>query len=193
MNTPYLNLAKLQTSGLDIETQYTLPLQRVSASLPGTLNFDVLATYIAHLKTVQPTGSIDIAGETGCSPTSALLCVPNWAVDLTANYTVKRLSVTAHGRYISSGVYDVSLVGPQDPGYSPTLANSINTNRVDAAFYLDLFASVDVVKEGKRNVQLFAGMTNVMNKTPPLLPGRGNPVYFDPVGRSFSVGIRTAL
>ena len=76
VNTPYLNLAKLQTSGLDIETQYTLPLQRVSASLPGTLNFDVLATYIAHLKTVQPTGSIDIAGETGCSPTSALLCVP---------------------------------------------------------------------------------------------------------------------
>jgi outer membrane receptor protein involved in Fe transport len=193
VDTPYLNLAKLKTSGLDIEGQYTLPLNHLSPNLPGTLNIDVLATYIAHLKTIQATGSLDIAGETGCSPTSALLCVPHWSVDMTANYTVNRLSLTAHGRYIDSGIYDVTLVDPQDPGYSIFAKNSINTNRIPGAFYLDLDVSYDVIKDGHHHVQMFMGVNNVTNKNPPLIPGRGNPVYFDVIGRYYKFGIRTSL
>lgn len=193
VDTPYLNLSQLQTSGLDIEGQYTLPLSHVSANLPGTLNIDVMATYVAHLKTVNSTGSIDIAGETGCSPTSALLCVPDWSVDTTLNYTLDRFSLTAHSRFIDAGLYDVTLVGPGDPGYSISAPNSINNNHVPSAFYLDLNASVDVIKDGRHNVQLFLGVNNVTNKAPPLLPGRGNPAYFDVIGRYYKVGIRTSL
>lgn len=193
VDTPYLNLAKLKTSGLDIEGQYTLPLNRLSSKLPGALNIDVLATYIAHLKTIQATGSLDIAGETGCSPTSALLCVPHWSVDMTANYTADRLSVTAHGRYIDSGIYDVTLVGPEDPGYSISAKNSINTNRIRGAFYLDLNLSYDVIRDGRHHVQMFVGVNNVTDKDPPLIPGRGNPVYFDVIGRYYKFGIRTSL
>jgi iron complex outermembrane receptor protein len=93
VNTPSLNLAQLKTNGVDIEAQYALPLERIYATLPGTLNFGVLATYVAHLKTITATGSLDIAGETGCSPTSALLCVPDWTLDQTINYTVDKLSI----------------------------------------------------------------------------------------------------
>jgi len=136
VDTPFINLSQLQTNGLDIEAQYVLPLNHLSSKLPGVLTIDALATYVAHLRTVNATGSIDIAGETGCSPTSSLLCEPKWSADATVNYTLDRFSLTAHSRFISAGLYDVTLVGPGQPGYSIFAANSINNNRVPSAVYL---------------------------------------------------------
>ena len=57
VSSPYLNLNTLKTDGVDIATQYALPLDAVHAKLPGTVNFNFNATYIAHLTTVQQTGS----------------------------------------------------------------------------------------------------------------------------------------
>lgn len=193
VNTPSLNLAQLKTNGVDIEAQYALPLERVYSALPGVMSFGVLATYVAHLKTITATGSLDIADETGCSPTSALLCVPDWTLDQTINYTVNRLSITAHGHYIDGGYYDTTLVGPQDPGYSPFLSNSINTNRIGSAFYLDLLTSYDLIRTDSTDMQFYAGVTNLTDKNPPLSPGRSNNVFFDPVGRSYKFGIRVKL
>jgi len=50
-----------------------------------------------------------------------------------------------------------------------------------------------VLKNGRHNVEMFGGVNNVTDKAPPLLPGRGNPAYFDVIGRYFKFGVRTSL
>ena len=47
-------------------------------------------------------------------------------------------TLALHGKYIPSGIFDAQFVGPEQPGYSPTLASSVSSNTVAGAFYLDL-------------------------------------------------------
>ncbi len=190
VSSPYLNLNTLQTEGVDVVTQYALPLNAVHDSLPGTLNFNVNATYIAHLTTVQKTGSLDIAGVTGCSVTSFFSCVPHWTFDGSVNYEMSRFSVTARGHYIPRSVYDPTFVGPEDPGYNPTLANSINTNRVSGRLYMYLSGQYDILKDKQKLVQVYGAVNNLLNVDPPLMPGRANNTFFDPIGRYFKLGVR---
>lgn len=190
ITTPFLNLNRLKTSGFDIVANYNLPLDSVSPRLPGTLNFDLMLTHIAHLTTVQATGAIDVAGVTGCSVTSFIECTPHWTYDGTITYDYGRFSFTAHGHYVPKSVYDPTLIGPEDAGYSPTLSNSIDPNRVNGAFYLSLAVSYNVIDNGKHRVQLYGGVDNVTDKDPPLMPGRSNNTFFDPVGRYYKAGLR---
>ena len=191
IHAPYLNLNSLMTDGFDIEGQYTLPLQNFSHSLPGALNFSFLATYVKHLISKQSTGSLDIAGVTGCAVTSTFLCVPHWTLDATLGYDVGPLSVNVRAHYIPKSVYDPTLIGPEDPGYSPFLSNSISSNRVASAIYWNLGASYNFINSDRHRLQLFGGIDNLFDKNPPAnQPGRGNNVFFDPVGRYFKVGVR---
>ncbi len=100
------------------------------------------------------------------------------------------MSLSAHGHYIPKSIYDPTLIGPEDPGYSPSLANSINTNRVAGAFYLSLMATYNVLDSGKRHLQVYFGVDNATDKNPPLMPGRANNTFFDPVGRYYKMGAR---
>lgn len=194
VSIPFLNLNTVKTSGFDIETQYHLPLSDVARSWDGSLDFTFYATYVAHLTTIQSTGALDIAGVTGCAVTSTFECVPHWTLDGTVGYTQGPLSLTLHGHYIPKSKYDPTLIGPEDPGFSPTLANSINTNRVGAALYLDAHAQYDVVRTGRRVIQIFGGVENLTNMAPPpQQPGRGSSVFFDPVGRYYRVGVRLKM
>ncbi|WP_404710880.1 TonB-dependent receptor plug domain-containing protein [Sphingomonas sp. MMS24-J13] len=190
ISTPYLNLNQLKTNGFDIVADYNLPLRRLSPGLPGTLSFNFTTTHIAHLTTVQKTGALDVAGVTGCSVTSFIECTPHWTYDGIVSYAVGRMSLTAHGHYVPKSVYDPTLVGPGDPGYSPSLANSIDPNRVAGAFYLSLMATYNVLDRGKQHLQLYFGVDNVADKNPPLMPGRANNTFFDPVGRYYKMGAR---
>ncbi len=190
---PYLNLNTVKTNGIDLEAQYHLPLADVVQSWQGSLDFSMYATYVAHLTTIQSTGSLDIAGVTGCAVTSTFECVPHWTLDGTISYTRGPLSLTAHGHYIPKSVYDPTFVGPEDPGYSPFLANSINTNRVSARLYVDLHAQYDVVHDGAKVVQVFGAVENVSDTPPPMMPGRGNNTFYDPIGRYYRVGVRLKM
>lgn len=190
ITTPFLNLNRLKTNGFDIVADYHLPLERLSPRLPGTLDFDLTMSHIAHLTTVQATGAIDVAGVTGCSVTSFIECTPHWTYDGTITYNYNRFSLTAHGHYIPRSVYDPTLIGPEDAGYSPTLSNSIDPNRVGGAFYLSLAVSYNIIDDGRHRVQLYGGVDNVTDKDPPLMPGRANNTFFDPVGRYYKAGLR---
>ncbi|MDB5718742.1 MAG: TonB-dependent receptor-like protein, partial [Sphingomonas bacterium] len=145
IRTPFLNLNTVKTDGVDIQAQYSLPLSRLSSSLPdGNFDFTASATYVAHLKTIQATGSTDIAGVTGCSVTSFFSCLPHWTLDSVATYTQGRFSISYHSHFIPKSVYDPTLVGPEDAGYNPALPNSININRVDARYYAALSAQFNI-------------------------------------------------
>ncbi|MEO7689110.1 MAG: hypothetical protein ABIS51_07470, partial [Sphingomonas sp.] len=62
-----------------------------------------------------------------------------------------------------------------------------------SALYLNLSASFNIINSEPRRLQLFGGVTNLLNKEPPAAPQLGystNPIYFDQIGRQFRVGIR---
>jgi outer membrane receptor protein involved in Fe transport len=107
-------------------------------------------------------------------------------------WKLQQWTVGAHAHFIPSGIYDVTLVGPGQPGYSPALKNSINDNTVASSFLLDLSLALHV----NDHVEVFGVVNNVFDRDPPLdasAQGGTNQVYFDPVGRYFKLGVRAKL
>ena len=192
------NLNELFTEGLDIEASYQLPLDRLAPSLPGSLNFRVLATHVAHLTTTDVVGPIDRAGMTGF-PISQVSGVPKWQLDGVVGYSDELFALNMQVRWIQSGKYDVTLVGPDDPRYEPFLSDpanvgkTINDNTVPGRVYFNLAAQYNILRgENDRNLQVFGSINNLFDRDPPLAPGANgmNPVYFDQLGRYFRAGFR---
>ncbi|BBB14534.1 TonB-dependent receptor (plasmid) [Sphingopyxis sp. FD7] len=176
------NVSAITNRGIDFEASY-----RTGMGALGSLDLRLLATRYLELTI----GGVDRTGQTGFRP-GTTTGVPDWIVDGNVVWTMGDVSLSAHAKYIPEGIFDTTLVGPEDAGYAPTRANSINTNRVDSAFYLDLGATVRVGTQA----ELFAVVNNVLDADPPLAAsaqGATNQVYFDPVGRSFKVGARIKL
>ncbi|MET0291359.1 MAG: TonB-dependent receptor, partial [Steroidobacteraceae bacterium] len=179
------NVNQQKTRGIDFESSYQL------ASGLGIWDFRVLATHYLELSTRDTVGVTDRAGQTGYRAGTST-GVPDWTLDGSVGWRLDRLSLNAHARYISSGKLDALLVGPEDPGYSITLASSVSSNRVAARTYFDLGGAF-AIREG---LEAFGVINNVFDKDPPLAPsaqGGTNQVYFDPVGRYFKAGVRLKL
>ncbi|MCW2404592.1 outer membrane receptor protein involved in Fe transport [Sphingobium sp. B1D7B] len=182
-----LNSNALKTSGFDIELQYRQPLGGW-----GDLNAQLIANVTQELTTVDSLGAVDRAGQTGVR-TGTIPGVPDYVLDGVVTLTAGKVQLTGHGRYIPSGIYWTNFIGPDQDGYSITLPNSVDNNRVPARFYLDLTARVNVDAGIGRTFQLFATVNNVLDRDPPSLPGPSggtNQILFDPVGRAFKVGAR---
>ena len=188
VSNPNLNLNTLKTRGVDMEASYSMPLAG------GELSARLLGTYVIDLITVDVTGSaVDRAGMNG-SPVSQPSGLPDFTANAYVTWSRDRFSGTAQLRYISKGVYNSTLIGPGQPGYAPTLPNSISDNDVPTVAYVNLNASYDLIDQGGRKLQLFGVVNNLFDKDPPNdLPssyGVTNPVLYDVVGRSYRVGLR---
>jgi outer membrane receptor protein involved in Fe transport len=187
----FLNLNQLETSGVDIEADYVLPLSKFGTS--GSLTFRALATYLRTLKTTDATGNtIDRAGQLGAPPSGAT-GLPRWQLNGLVTYDRGPLSMTVETRYISGGLYDVTFIGPDQAGYSPTLANSINNNNVKSTVLVNLNAQYDLPDWAGSKVQVFGGINNLFDKDPVVNPsnqGSGNMAFSDPFGRAFKLGFR---
>jgi len=173
------NVSEITNRGIDFEASY-----RAALGSAGNLDLRLLATKYLELSI----GGIDRTGQTGFRP-GTTTGVPDWIVDGTIGWTYDVLTLTAHGRYIPGGIFDTTLRGPEDAGYVPTLGSSVNSNRVDSRFYLDLGATIRV----NDDFEFFGVVNNVLDKDPPLAAsaqGGTNQVYFDPIGRYFKAGAR---
>jgi outer membrane receptor protein involved in Fe transport len=181
-----LNLNKLITRGIDAELDYRIPL-----GADRSLGFNLLGSYVKDLTQVDAGGPVNRAGQTGVQYLGAL-GVPKW--NLTSNTTLQigRVTMNVQNRYIPRGKYDATLVGPEDAGYSPTLATSIASNRVAARFYTDLGVQVAIDSGPRAHYEVYGSINNLFDKDPPIAPGNTgtNPAYFDTIGRYFQVGVR---
>jgi outer membrane receptor protein involved in Fe transport len=180
-----LNLNRVRQNGLDFETSYRVPLSRFGIGGDGenALDLRVLATRTLHLTNSSVT--YDRAGDN--SPSG----VPSWIVDGMASLSVGRASFTVQGHFLSAGKVDASLIGPEDSGYSITLPNSINTNRVPSRFYTTIGGSFDILKSNNRKLQIFGSVVNLFDvKIPPYFNGNANAIYYDNIGRRYRVGLR---
>jgi outer membrane receptor protein involved in Fe transport len=172
--------------GIDFEGSYTSDFGRF-----GAVNYRILATRYLEFSTTTSAGEIDRVGQTGYRA-GTTIGVPDYILDGIVTWKLQQWTVGAHAHFIPSGIYDVTLVGPGQPGYSPALKNSINDNTVASSFLLDLSLALHV----NDHVEVFGVVNNVFDRDPPLdasAQGGTNQVYFDPVGRYFKLGVRAKL
>jgi iron complex outermembrane receptor protein len=180
-----LNVNSVITKGIDIEGRY-----RFGMGSAGTLDLRLLGTIVNDLVTVDSVGSTQRAGMTGWRA-GTQPGMPDWSADLLTTWSRDRLSLTMRNKYVPSGQYNNSLVGPNEPGWSVTLLNSANINKVDSRLYTDLSGQFQLRQDD--GLVVFAAVNNVFDEEPPLAPsvaGNGNFILFDPIGRSYRVGLR---
>ena len=122
-----LNVNAQDARGIDIEFNLGFDTSEDSA-----LDLRVLATRYLELSTTDTAGVTDRAGQTGYRP-GTTTGMPDWTIN--SNITLELGAFTAglHTSYVSGGIYDVLLIGPEDEGYPVTKANSVNSNRVDSS------------------------------------------------------------
>jgi iron complex outermembrane receptor protein len=185
----YQNVNELNARGWELVSTYSLPVAG------GDLNLTLNGNYVSTLKTSLPDGSRqEFAGVTGNSGSvTTIFGVPRWRVDGVVTFARPTWSVTTQYRYIPRGILNRNWIGPQDEGYSPFLPNSVSNNRIGSRFYMNLNARVKLLGEGDQKVELFGGINNLFDRDPPPnLRYTGNGLYFDPIGRTYKIGVRAA-
>ena len=183
----YQNVNTLHARGFELVSNYSLDL------FAGTVNFTLNGNYVDTLSTTIPDGSVkefsDVTGNAGSA--TALFGVPKWRADAVIGYQRPTWAITTQYQFIPAGILNRDWIGPDQAGYSPYLPNSINDNRVDSRLYVNLNGRVKLLGKDDHKIELFGGINNLFDKDPPSnLRLSGNPVYFDPVGRSYKIGLR---
>lgn len=122
--------------------------------------------------------------------------VPLWKGFFTQNYSDDRCSLTLTERWISDGVFNKMYVECTTACPAPTVAHpTINFNRQDGAFYLDIGGSYNLTAYAKAYFKI----DNMGNVSPPPSPQIGaqtygvNPAYYDVIGRMYRLGLRLSL
>ncbi|MGZ3271100.1 MAG: TonB-dependent receptor domain-containing protein [Croceibacterium sp.] len=197
VNNAAANLQGFTTRGIDFEADYRIPIGT------GSLDLRALASYLYDQLFVTGTGSPtrNYAGQSG--PTAAFgsfNTTPKWQGNFFATYAQGPFTGTVQVRYIGAGRYLTVLpngdlpVAPGDPGYSTSNPDSISTNHVAGAAYVNLSAAYKFFDD---RFELFGSLNNVFDKDPVIAPGGNgyptNPVYFDTYGRTWRVGVRVRL
>jgi outer membrane receptor protein involved in Fe transport len=174
-----LNLGTFDLKGIDAELRYNLALGS------GDLSLGLLGSYLIH-KEIAPSGGepLDAAGELGAVSGYG---TPDLKATLSVGYDIGDWGHFAQVRYVGSGVYDATY-GPEDL--------SSEDNDIGAVTYLDLSTRYNLTGLGFGDVQVFAGIDNVLDKDPPVIPlnfisnSATNGTHYDVIGRKFYVGAR---
>jgi len=166
-----LNAASFKTKGIDIEAEYSTPLE------DGTFTVRALANYVSTLFN-------SVSGETA-GQTSSGVGIPHWRGNVSFSYRTDRAAIGALFRYVDGGLYNNTYVEGGGP-------NSINENDIASRAYVDLTASYKLISE----VEVYGKITNLLDNHPPLTPqvitgasAAGSPFY-DRVGRLLTAGVR---
>jgi len=180
--TPFLNIASLETSGIDFEANYRHALGT------GQLSLRLLANYVDKYVITNPGAQpIELSGQTGRTG------IPDWQGSFSVQYDNGPLMIRVQERFINSGTLDNNL--------SPTVLDP-SENHVDEVFYTDLTANYGFDVGGSEAIVYFT-VNNLFDQDPPMAPspyfvfgtswGGTNPALFDIVGRRYTLGVRFKL
>ncbi|MEJ0023424.1 MAG: TonB-dependent receptor [Alphaproteobacteria bacterium] len=172
------NLAKLESSGVDFQANYTKDLSGF-AGLPENTRLDMGAqgTWTDHFISnpgISP--AIDLVGQNDDAGT------PYWRAQFQQSLTFNKLRVTTEENYVSSGKLNNTF------NTAPTL--TINDNHVPSYFTVNLFANYELTQK----VRAFVGVDNLLDRDPPSIPfAYPAPDFagamYDKVGRFYRVGL----
>ncbi|WP_414902126.1 TonB-dependent receptor plug domain-containing protein [Sphingomonas flavalba] len=202
-----VNLGRFIARGLDIEGQYDFPLSTIDAEWNGRLNLRVLGTYQYDFL-IQPTPvapAVNYAGQAADLRDSGdFAASPKWKWNAFLTYSNDPFTATLAMRHIGAGKLDVNKIGPDDPRYSPQLANSISDNTVRSATFFSLGLTYKLRALGRDDgLEIFGVIDNLFDAKPPVAPGGGgnnlgsfyptNPIYYDTLGSRYKLGLRVKL
>ena len=178
INAAPFNAEALKTSGVDFELQYR------TAFLGGDLGLRGLANYVAELSTTSNGTTNDYVGLAGIgAPPQG---VPEWRVNLDANYAIGKFKFGIGYRYIDGGNFDTR--------FNITRLD-IADNTVAGRSYVDVSGSYKLTS----NIELYGRVENLFNVYPPITPNSiatptiANSQFFDRRGTFYVVGARLRL
>jgi iron complex outermembrane receptor protein len=177
-----INLAEIETDGVNIEASYQFNLEQFG--IPGSFTARGLATHVFSFATdtgIPGSFPSETAGNNGGS-------IPNWKVYATQSWQVNDLTLTLTERFISKGRTNVNQI-ECDFGSCPIPTvqyPTVNGSDLPSALYLDIGASYQIRPE----LQVFGKVDNLFDKNPP--PGGGVSLY-DYFGRMYRIGLRVSM
>lgn len=178
INVIPFNADSLKTSGIDGELQYRFGLGEGEVSLRG------LANYVIDLSITSDGETQDYVGHAGSpGPPQG---VPEWRINLDANYSIDGFRLGVGYRYIDGGKFDTS--------FNIDRLDLID-NTVPGRSYVDLSASYELTPEA----ELYGRVENLFNVDPPIAPNGittptiANSPFFDNRGTFFVIGARLRL
>jgi outer membrane receptor protein involved in Fe transport len=181
VNSTQLNLNAQRTNGVDIEVAYRVPMASLPISVPGSLNLRAIGSWVDDARSITASG-VD-------TDTAGTFANPEWSWNGTATYSLDKLTTTLQVRYVNKVKYSATLVGPDDPNYNVSLANSINRNLWPEALLYYVSGSYTLMDEGTRKLQIYGNIDNLLDKSPPIVAITSQGAY-DLVGRAFKIGLR---
>jgi iron complex outermembrane receptor protein len=178
VNVIPFNADALKTSGVDVELQYRFGLGG------GELNLRGLANYAIELSTTSNGVTNDYVGLAGiAAPPQGL---PQWRVNLDANYSLGDVRLGLGYRYIDGGKFDTRF---------NTTVIDLADNTVPGRSYVDLSASYKLTSA----VEIYGRVENLFDADPPITPNSiatptvANSQLFDRRGTFIVVGGRLRL
>jgi len=174
------NIARLTTSGIDYQLDWTVP------ALGGDLNFRVLGNYILQLEQQQLGSTFQLAGAIGTDNLGGT-GFPRARFTASTTWNKDDVSLTVQTRFIGAARLN-NAWGPKD----------VDDNHIPAIAYVDLRGSWQLNKK----IQLFATVDNLLNKAPPNVAASQaqgqsafyftpiNGIIYDAIGRAYRIGAR---
>jgi outer membrane receptor protein involved in Fe transport len=171
------NINSTERRGWDFEASYRLPLSRLTTSVAGTLTLRFSGNYVQRYRDNILGVITERAGEVSA------LGSPKWLTNSFINYDNKLWSLGLQMRTVGKGTYNNTFVE----------GATINDNTIEGRTYFNLSASVRPIK----GVEIFGVVNNLTDRDPVLAPQNFGfpfvPVWHDPIGRAYRIGVRYKL
>lgn len=170
------NLQSVETRGVDVEVSYRLPVGSGDLALRG------LVTYVDMLRMDDGRTVTELAGSTDQPTIASIGGQPHWRFNANATYETGPATLSLTGRYVGGGNINNAYT-----------FKDLNVLEHSGRLYLDLSAQYALIDDGDDQVSLFAAVSNLLDKDPPITGTGGFATVrslYDVVGRTYTLGVR---
>lgn len=184
IDNPLLNLGGYSTSGVDVQADWSLPLDAVGLpSAAGVFSLGVVVNYLDTFKirTLPTSPELEYAGTIGNTQVDFFATAhPEWKASVNAGWRIGPVQSYLKWRYIGE-MANANNVGTGGVAHG-----------VPGVSYFDL----DVAWKVNPTLELRAGAVNLADKEPPVLNDvligltRSDPYTYDLAGRRFYVSLK---
>jgi len=176
-----INYASFQTRGIDIDVNYSVPID-TWFNAAGSLNIRSVTNHLIHQKLSNPGfATQEQAGDVG------LFANPKWRNTTQFTYAQGGFTGFLQTRYIGGGIVDSVKAA----------AGTLLNQHVNGRLYVDGQISYKI---DRSPIELYLNVRNLLDKAPPIFPSgsTSNPAQtngslFDMVGRMFTVGVNVKI
>ena len=185
VQTPRLNLSSYETSGVDIQLDWVLPLSGIGLDDRwGSVALNAIGSYVDaySIQTFEGDRTVNYTGTIGNAQVDAFsISHPTWRAQVAATWNIADVSATLRARYIPSMFDSLDAAGTTRtrPG-------------VKKRFYYDATASWAVTED----LSVRAGVLNLTDTQPPYFataPEATDVALYDILGRRFYVGVTMGM